>query len=143
MATLMFSEMGSIKELFQEGGYGQAGPGQFLEGYLREPFQIMDETPRLHTEKKKTNEFAKATRDQDPDFGVTPLCEVLMKTSNAVRYISQFLSFDEEIAYQLGKLTGMSFCPDKKNKRGRKIFSLNGCNHVTMDDTEPKGYYFY
>ena len=102
----------------------------------------MDETLRLHTEDLKTSEFGKEIRDQDPDFGVTPLNKVLMRTSNAVRYMTQFTSFDEEIAYQLGKFTGMSYCPDKKNKRGRKVFSLNGCNHLTMDESAPKGYYY-
>ena len=138
----MYSQTGSIKEMFEDDMHGQSGAGQFLEGWLREPFEIMDETIRLHTESMKLSEFRKEIRDQDPDFGITPLSQVLMRTSNEVRYLSQFTSFDEEIAYQLGKLTGMSYCPDKKNKRGRKVFSLNGCNHLTMDDSAPKGYYY-
>ena len=66
-----------------------------------------------------------------------------MKNSNAVRYVSKFVEFDEEIRAQLGSLIGMSYCPDKKNKRGVKVFSMNGCNHKTMDDDAVKGYYFY
>ena len=102
----------------------------------------MDETIRTHTDERTKVEFAKDVRDQDPDFGVTPLSLVLQRTSNAARYISKFLSFDEEIAEQLGRIVGMSFCPDKRKRRGRKIFALCGSNHVDIDTEAPKGYYF-
>ena len=123
--------------------FGQAGLGQFLEGWTREHFEIMDETLRIHTNKMTEEEFAKPVREQDPDFGITPLCDLLITRSNAIRYISQFLSFDEEIISQLGRLTGMAYCPDKKNKRGRKVFSLNGCNHSEINESAQKGYYFW
>ena len=35
------------------------------------------------------------------------------------------------------------FCPDKKNKRGVKNFSLKGCNHVSLSDKAPIGYYIW
>ena len=143
LGTLMYTEVSSIKDIFRDDMFGEAKPGRFLHGQTRELFEIMDETLRMHTVEKKNTEFGKNVRDQDPDFGVTPLSNVLLRTSNAVRYISEFLSFDEEIVAQLGKLTGMSYCPDKKNKRGRKVFSLNGCNHSNMEQSAPKGYYFY
>ena len=132
-----------VKNLFWNDMFGQASEGQFLQGQTREWFEILDETLRIHTFRKTEVEFAKEVRDQDPDFGVTPLIDVLLRTSNEVRYISEFISFDEEIVSQLGRITGMSYCPDKKNKRGRKVFSLNGCNHLSMEEETPKGYYFW
>ena len=85
----MYSQTGSIKEIFEDDMNGKSGSGQFFEGWLREPFEIMDETLRLHTESMKLSEFRKEIRDQDPDFGITPLSQVLMRTSNEVRYLSQ------------------------------------------------------
>ena len=102
----------------------------------------MDETIRTHTPDQTKDEFEKDVRDQDPDFGVTPLSKVLQRTSNSVRYISRYLSFDEEIVEQQGRLVGSSFCPDKRKRRGRKIFVLSGSNHVEMEENVPKGYYF-
>ena len=104
---------------------------------------MMDETIRTHTISRKAQEFVKETNDQDPYFGAKPLADVLIRTSNDVRYLGHFLAFDEEIIAQLGKLPGMSYCPDKKNKRGIKVFSANGCNHVEMTDVATKGYYFW
>ena len=83
----------------------------------------------------------KEHENQDPYFGAKPLTDVLIRTSNHVRHLGQFLSFDEEIIAQLGKLPGMSYCLDKKNKREVKVFSLNGCNHGEMTDNATKGYY--
>ena len=103
MGSLLYSGSHSIKDLFSDNMYGEAGPGRFLHGWPREPFEIMSETLRIHTIQIKKDECDKDIRDQDPDFGVSPLNEVLMCTSNSVRYISQFLSFDEEIISQLGR----------------------------------------
>ena len=72
--------------------FGQAGPGQFLEGWIREHFEIMDETLRIHTQKVNEKEFAQPVRVQDPDFGVTLLCDVLIKTSMQSGTSANFLA---------------------------------------------------
>ena len=60
-----------------------------------------------------------------------------------MRHLGKFLAFDEEIIAQLGKLLGMSYYPDKKNKRGVEVFLANGCNPIEMTDDATKGYYFW
>ena len=132
-----------VKDIFAQDEFGLAGVGKFLYGWSREAFECIDETLRTHTIERKNQELAKDYRDQDPYFGAKPLSDVLLRTSNEVRHVSEFLSFDEEIISQLGKLPGMSYCPDKKNKRGVKVFSMNGCNHMHLDDKAIKGYYFW
>ena len=114
-----------------------------FDGWTRELFEILDETLRTHTLARKQSEMGKDIRSRDIYFGFNLLSEELMRTSNSVRYVSEFLSYDEEINSQLGAVPGMSCCPDKKNKRGFKIFSCNGCNHMDIDDKCVKGYYFY
>ena len=133
----------SVKEIFSTDEWGQEGKGQVHYGWCRESFECIQETLRTHTKADVVAEFAKPVRDQDPYFGATAIVKVFLRTFNAARYVSELLSFDHEICAQLGRLLGMSFCPDKKNKRGVKNFSLKGCNHVSLSDKAPKGYYFW
>ena len=112
-----------------------------LGGWTRELFEILDETLRTPLERKQS-EMGKDIRSRDIYLGCNLLSEELMRTSNSVRYVSEFLSYDEEINSQLSAVPGMRYCPDKKNKRSSKIFSCNGCNHMNINDKCVKGYYF-
>ena len=106
-----------VSTIFSEDEWSMASPGQVFYRQTREAYEVMDETLCTHTISRKAQEFVKETNDQDPYFGAKPLADVLIRTSNEVRHLGQFLAFDEEIIAQLGKLPGVSYCPDKKNKR--------------------------
>ena len=93
-----------VSNIFSEDEWGLAGPGQVFNGWTREAYEVLDETLRTHTIARKREEFVKEHDDQDPYFGAKPLADVLIRTSNQVRHLGQFLSFDEEIIAQLGKL---------------------------------------
>ena len=106
-------------------------------------YEMFDETLRTHTVARTKEEFSKDFRDQDPYFGPQRIADALIESSNKIRFIGEFLSFDEEIVSQLGRMVGAAYCPDKNNKRGLKVFSMNGCNHISMEDNAVKGYYFW
>ena len=109
---------------------------------------MIDETWRAHTDADTISNFQKPLLEQDPFFGITHVLERIIKRSNEVRWPSRFLAIDEEIIALLGKCGASQYCKDKKNKRGPKVFSLNGCNFlgVTSDsifrsEKIIKGYY--
>ena len=108
----------------------------------------MDECWQHHTQADTDANFAKPILQQDPFFGVTAVLQRLVRRSNDIRYPSRFLALDEEIISLLGRCNVAQYCKDKKNSRGPKVFSLNGCNLVEPTlrslletDNILKGYY--